>query len=264
MTPPPLIYSRGSIDPYSCRCTYITAYPVGTYGCRRWWRYAPANPRRRHDARTRSKRFRVRVRDPPPPGDRRHRAVCVSRRRGRGGIAIPHCAVRARVTTTTGMARDRSSVPRWVLGETFSWACGRTAHRAGTRADQGGRPRCHPSSPRPKGVAAVDGGGPWAPYSVPTCSDYGRRPRRVSAGKVERTRLSPGERSGIAGGRANWTASIPMRECARGEAKTPRAGAREGLLRASRRGACGARRAAPVIPAGGSQVWTERNTADLF
>ena len=69
--------------------------------------------------------------------------------------------------------------------------------------------------------------------------------------QVSRTRLSPG-------GRANRTASIPMRfNARRGEAKTPRAGAREGLLRASRRGACGARRAAPRIPAGGSQVWTE-------
>ena len=75
--------------------------------------------------------------------------------------------------------------------------------------------------------------------------------------QVKRTRLSPGERSGIAGGRANRTASIPMRfNARRGEAKTPRAGAREGLSRASRRGACGARRAAPGISAGGSQVWT--------
>lgn len=56
--------------------------------------------------------------------------------------------------------------------------------------------------------------------------------------QVSRTRLSPG-------GRANRTASIPMRfNARRGEAKTPRAGAREGLLRASRRGACGARRVA--------------------
>ena len=123
-------------------------------------------PRRRHDARTRSKRFRVRVRDLPPsrrvalkaptplpshapsqtPGTARcpatpfpptnsirshsHRSrppvvgsaaprrssawprerwaeepAVVSRR---GGIAILHCAARARATTTTGY-----QVPRW-------------------------------------------------------------------------------------------------------------------------------------------------------